>query len=64
MPAPTKPPVQRLVSGAAAGDDADLVRDGRVGPDDQLVLEVDAYQPGMGGGDAGECLGDDVLGGR
>jgi len=59
---PDEAPVERLVSRAAAGDDADLVRDRCVGPDDQLVLEVDAHQPGMGGGDAGECLGDHVLG--
>ena len=54
-----EPAVQRLVARAAAGDQPDLARHRRVAPVDDLVLVVDA-QLRVGGGDAAQCLGDDV----
>ena len=53
--------VQRLVAGAAAGDQPDLAGDRRVGSVDDLVLVVDP-QLRVGGRDAAQRIGHDVGG--
>ena len=54
--------VQGLVPRAAARDEPDLAGDGRVGADDQLLVEVDPHEAGVRACDARERLGHDVLG--
>ena len=44
MPEPDEPAVHRLVAGAAAGDQADLARPGRVAAVDDPVLVVDPHR--------------------
>ena len=59
--APDETAVQRLVTGAAAGDDPDLALDRRVAPDDELLLVVHP-ELRVRGLDAAQRLGDDVGG--
>jgi hypothetical protein len=53
--------VQRLVTGAAAGDEPDLAGLRRVHPYHDLVGDIDT-QVGVGRGDSGERLPDNILG--
>ena len=53
--------VQRLVTGAPAGDERDLALDRRVLAQDELVLEVDPDEVGVRRAEAGERLLDDVF---
>ena len=54
------PAVQRLVPGAAAGDEADLARPRAARPGDNPVLQVDA-KGGVRRGDARQGVGDDAV---
>ena len=60
MPETDEAGVQRLVPGAAAGDQADLAADRRVAAVDDPLLVVDP-ELRMGVGDAAQCVGDHVV---
>ena len=59
---PDEAAVQRLVAGAAAGDQADLAGRGTAGAGDDLVLDVDRERR-VRGGDAPQGIHHDVVGG-
>lgn len=60
-PGPDEPRVQRLVPGAAAGDQRHLPGHGRVTPYDDPVLDVHG-QLGVGGGHTAQCVRDNGFG--
>ena len=58
---PDEPAVERLVAGAAAGDQRDLAALRSAGAQDEVLGGVDLDDVGVGLGQPGEALGDDVV---
>src|SRR5207247_7151759 len=58
---PDEAAVHRLVPGAAPRDEPDLPLHRGVGSNDEVRVEVDAYEVRMRCGDASQGLGDDVV---
>ena len=61
MPEPDEAAVERLVARAAAGDQRDLAALRSAGAQDEVLGGVDLDDVGVGLGQAGQALGDDVV---